>query len=55
MEMAEELGLNDEEQVLLGTRGTRGALSALALGGTRVLSVGSTPYGYSATQRSRTV
>ncbi len=34
MEMAEALALNDEEQVLMGTRGT---LSALALGGTRVL------------------
>ena len=34
MEMAEALALNDEEQVLMGTRRT---LSALALGGTRVL------------------
>jgi hypothetical protein len=34
MEMAEALALNDEEQVLMGTRRT---LSALAVGGTRVL------------------
>jgi hypothetical protein len=56
MEMAEELGLNDEEQVLLaGYSGYSGYSGCSISPSPEGYSIGSTPYGYSATQRSRSM